>query len=248
MVIEENLAMNLEGMETRLKELEKKVVILDDIDKIKLLQRAYSYYVMRMMNQDIVDCFADHPDVALHWIEGSYLGKAGVKRYFGVGTDRPDPKPEFFHQVMPIAGVVDIEPGGDRAKGRWYTFGSHSLPQPDGTFKKSFVGGLLENEYIKENGIWKFLVIKWMIPYAVVIPGENWTSPENIGANIANPPSTGSLAFPAPDLPPNPNDPRFISGYVLPFHFRHPVTGQEAADKAQNLRVIATKKAQKKSP
>jgi len=75
-------------MEARLKALEKNMGILDDIIEVKRLQRAYSYYVQHMMRDEIVDCFAEHPDVALHWLEGTWLGKEGVKRYFGIGQEK----------------------------------------------------------------------------------------------------------------------------------------------------------------
>ena len=88
--------MNIEEIAARLEALEKKVSILDDINEIKRLHRVYSYYVMYMMRDEIVDCFADHPDVALYWLEGTWLGKEGVKKYFGVDSDRPEPLP--LHQ------------------------------------------------------------------------------------------------------------------------------------------------------
>lgn len=52
---------------------------LRDIEAIKKLQRAYGYYVERMMYQEIVDYFTDIPDVILDWLEGKFLGKEGVK-------------------------------------------------------------------------------------------------------------------------------------------------------------------------
>ena len=60
---------------------------MEDVNEIKRLQRVYSYYVMHMMRDEIYDCFADRdPDVKLRWLEGTWYGKKGVSRYFGVGT------------------------------------------------------------------------------------------------------------------------------------------------------------------
>jgi len=235
-------------METKFKELEKKISLLDDVNQEKRLQRAYSYYVLRMMRDEIVDCFADRPEAGLYWLEGAYIGKEAIKRYFGVGTDRPKPKPEFFHQVMPIAGVVDVDPDGKRTRGRWYTFGSHSLPAGEDRFRKSFVGGMYEVEYIKEKGVWKFLTIHWLIPYAVTIPDEYWKSPEmigkQVGESVANP--QGPIYVPEPDIPYDPEDPRFLAGYILPFHYKHPVTGKKASENTNNKEVIQASRARKK--
>jgi hypothetical protein len=238
--------MNMKEMEAKIKALEKQVSLLDDVNQVKKLQRAYSYYVMRMMKNEIVDCFAEHPETGLYWLEGAYLGKEAVKRYFGVGGDTPPQPPEFFHQVMPIAGVVDVAPDGERAWGRWYTFGSHSLPAPGGKFRKSFVGGVYEIEYIKQNGVWKFLKINWQIPYSVNIPEENWRSPELIGEHIGHP--QGSYVPPVADIAYDAEDPRFMSGYVIPFHYKHPVTGKKTSeDTVNNKSVISTIKARKKA-
>jgi hypothetical protein len=224
------------GLEARIKALEKKVGILDDINQVKRLQRVYSYYVQHMMRDEIVDCFADGPGVALHWLEGSWLGKEGVKRYFGVGSDRPEPPPGFFHQVMPIAGVVDVDKDGKKASGRWYAFGGVSIPTPEGKFRSSLVGGIYEIDYVKEKDAWKFQVIKWIIPYNVAIPEGAWVTAEAIGKSIMD------FKAPSPDIPPTPKDPRFISGYIFPFHYTHPVTGKPTSEEKRNSKLKGYKK------
>ncbi|MBN1177356.1 MAG: nuclear transport factor 2 family protein [Dehalococcoidales bacterium] len=228
--------MNAEEMAARLEALEKKVGILDDINEVKRLQRVYSYYVQHMMRDEIYDCFADHPDVALYWLEGTWLGKEGVKRYFGVGSDRPEPPPGFLHQVMPIAGVVDVDDEGKRAKGRWYAFGGVCVPDKDGKLRGSMVGGIYEIEYIKENGVWKFLTIKWIIPYTVRVPEDAWTTAEMIGKSVLD------FEITVPDIKPTPDDPRFVSGYIFPFHYNHPVTGKPTSENNKNTRLLESKK------
>lgn len=60
-----------------------------DIEAIKKLQKAYGYYVEHMMYPEIVDCFADSPDVILDWLEGKYVGKTGVRKYFEFRKKQP---------------------------------------------------------------------------------------------------------------------------------------------------------------
>jgi hypothetical protein len=223
--------------EARLKALEKKVGILEDINEVKRLQRVYSYYVMHMMRDEIYNLFADRDDVTLHWLEGTWKGKDGVKRYFGVGSDRPEPAPGFIHQVMPIAGVVDVTPDGKTAKGRWYSFGGVAIPNREtGKINPSIVGGLYEIDYIKENGIWKMWKIDWIIPLNIRIPPESWMQVENFGKAIKN------FKGPVPDIAPEDFDPRFVSGYIFPFHYNHPVTGKPASEKEKNARLIGAAK------
>jgi hypothetical protein len=228
--------MNEAGMLTRIEALEKKVkaqekqlTILKDIEAIKKLQKAYGYYVEHMMYQEIVDCFADSPDVRLNWLEGQWLGKEGVKKYFEFMKATP-------LQVMQIAGIVDIDPDGKTAKGRWYAFGSIFEPRGD-SIQRSFVSGIYEMCYIKEKGIWKILSIKWVIPYAIRLAGD-WAMPEDVNRPYIN----GEFHGPRPDVPIDLNDGRYLSGYILPFHYKHPVTGKETSEGEKNNRLLKLKK------
>jgi len=229
-------------MEARIKALEKKVGLLEDVNEVKRLQRVYSYYVMHMMRDEIANCFADDPDVTLHWLEGTWKGKEGVNRYFGVGTDRPEPPPGFLHQVMPIAGVVDVAPDGKRAWGRWYSFGGVAVPnQQTGKTNPSIVGGLYEIEYIKQNGKWKMWKVDWIIPVSIKISPESWGTVEELGKMIEN------FKAPGSDVPAVKGDPRFVSGYIFPFHYNHPVTGKPTSEKAKNARLLSNVKAAAKT-
>jgi hypothetical protein len=206
--------LNVESMENRLKALEDQVKQqavrlgrLDDIEAIKKLQKAYGYYVEHMMYQEIIDCFADGPGVVLDWLEGQYLGKAGVKKYFEFMKVAP---PEFQHQVMQLAGIVDVDPAGQTAQGRWYAFGGIFIPR-EGRVLRSFVSGIYEMGYIKENGVWKILSIKWVIPYALRI-ADGWTTPEDVN----RPYYSGQWKGPKPDVEIDKSDLRYVSGYIFP--------------------------------
>jgi hypothetical protein len=224
----EALTARIEALEKQVKTQKKQLAVLRDIEAIKKLQKAYGYYVEHMMYQEIVDCFSDSPDVILDWLEGKYLGKEGVRKYFEFMKSAP---PDFMHQVMQIAGVVDIDPDGKTAKGRWYAFGGIFIPR-EGDIRRSFVSGIYENGYIKENGIWKMLSIKWVIPYAVRIDKE-WAMPEDVNRPFL----AGQFRGPKPDIDIDRNDMRYLSGYIFPFHYKHPVTGNETSEAEKNARL-----------
>ncbi len=221
----EELELRLESLEEKVKAQEKELTILKDIEAIKKLQKAYGYYVEHMMYQEIVDCFSDSPDVVLDWLEGKYLGKEGVRKYFEFMKAAP---PEFQHQVMQIAGIVDVAPDSKKARGRWYAFGGIFIPREEGV-TRSLVSGIYENGYIKEDGVWKILSIKWVIPYAVRIK-EAWALPEDVN----RPYLAGQFRGPRPDIDIDRNDLRYVSGYIFPFHYKHPVTGRETSEAARN--------------
>lgn len=229
----ETLAKQVEALQKQVAEQNERLVRLEDIEAIKKLQKAYGYYVEHMMWQEIIDCFADSPDVCLDWLEGKYLGKAGVRKYF----ERMEAMPrEFSHQVMQIAGIVDIEPDGKTARGRWYAFGGIFIPMPEG-MRRSFVSGIYELVYTKEDCTWKILKLKWVIPYAVRIP-DGWAMPEDVN----RPYLAGEFKGPRPDIDIDRNDGRYLSGYIFPFHYNHPVTGRPSSEEARNRKLMESRK------
>ena len=223
------------SLQERLEALEKRLQHVEDIQAIQRLQHAYNYYVEHMMKQEIIDCFADSPDVLLDWIEGKWKGKAGVRKYFDVSQV---PHIEFRHQLMPIAGLITVAPDGLTAKGRWYAFGGIMMPPPTtgGKTTRSFISGIYEIGYIKEDGVWKMLSINWVIPYGVRI-SEGWILPEDIaGPMLAGKSMPGAPKI-TPDIPMDKNDLRYVTGYIFPFHFVHPVTGKPSGEATLNKRL-----------
>lgn len=83
------------------------------------------------------------------------------------------------------------------------------------------------------------------LPYAILpfirLPEGSWGYPEMIRQNIES--------FPGPqaDIPPFADAPHFVTGYIYPFHYDHPVTGRPSTEKACNLQIIAAKKAASKA-
>jgi hypothetical protein len=221
-------------MEAEIKALKKQVQLLQDIEEIKSLQRMYGYYLEHWMSQEIVDLFADSPDACFDSFPGSkYLGKEGVVRYFK--GHFKEPHPEFLHQLMQVQPVIDVAPDGQSAKGRWYGYGPLAIPSGKGILE-SIHSGTYENEYVKENGKWKILKLRWKINYTTN-PGEGFVKPERIAA--ADPINFDKM--PKPDTPRKELDARYPSGYIFPFHYMHPVTGKETSEGKRNASVKGVK-------
>jgi hypothetical protein len=226
------------SLESRLDALEKRLQQVEDIQAINRLQYAYAYYVEHMMKQEIIDCFADSPDVLLDWLEGKWKGKAGVKKYFDVSQVPPV---GFRHQLMPTAGLITVAPDGKTAKGRWYAFGGimMSAPPQQGNkpaVNRQFINGIYEIGYIKEDGIWKILTINWIIPYGVRI-SDGWIMPEDIAGPMLKGASAPGGVKMVPDMPMDKEDLRYVTGYIFPYHFKHPVTGKTTSEAKLNARL-----------
>jgi hypothetical protein len=226
------LEAKLDALETQVKAQKEKIRTLEDIEAIRTLQKAYAYYLEHWMSQEVIDCFSDRPDVILKLFEGTYLGKAGVRKYF----DREDePNPESLTQVMPIADIINVDPSGDTAKGRWYSWGAVAT-RLGGGIKQYFMNGIYENEYVKENGTWKIKKLEYNLSYSAP-PAAGWVKPERIAAIGPDP----KEYEPEPDIPPSDIDPRYPSGYIFPFHYKHPVTGKETSERKSNASLKGAK-------
>ncbi|MFC1820529.1 nuclear transport factor 2 family protein [Thermodesulfobacteriota bacterium] len=221
---EEELEARIKTLENQIRAQENQLRTLQDIEEIKILQRAYGYYIEHWMSQEIIDLFSDGPDVALTLGAGTYLGKEGVIKYF---EHMDGTNPEFFHQVMQLSGIVHIDPDGKRAKGRWYGWGAVAIPKEKGV-KQSFFSGIYVGEYVKEDGKWKIEKLRFDQKYNAT-PAEGWVKPER----VIKIDQQRDLPVLEPDIP-RTFSPRYPSGYIFPFHYKHPVTGKETTEGARN--------------
>ena len=131
---------------------------------------------------------------------------------------------------MQLSGIVDIDPGGRTAQGRWTGFGAIALPVGGGV-RQSFISGIYQCEYWKENGEWKIGKLRFCRTY-LAPPGEGWVKPERVAAVDPKKVRYGT----EPDIP-RAYDPQYPSGYILPFHYKHPVTGRETTEGVRNAAV-----------
>jgi hypothetical protein len=224
--------MNAEEIEARIEALENQLRTVKDIQEIERLQRIYGYYLEHWMAKEIIDLFSDGPDVALEWPEGKHLGKEGVRKYFEA-IEQNDP--EFLHQLMQLSPVIDVDPDGKAARGRWYSFGGVAMPRGGGV-SQSFISGTYENEYVKEDGRWKIKKIRWHLNFNAR-PAEGFVKPERVAAIDPN----SQLKGRKPDIPDTRFEHQYPSGYIFPFHFNHPVTREKTTEEQRNKSVKGVK-------
>jgi hypothetical protein len=199
------LAETVEKLEARLKNTE-------DIEAVKKLQKAYNYYLQRWQVEEIVPLFSQSPDVTVEISDsGQHKGLEGVKKYF---SQHANPPPEFLHILLPIAGIVDVDPNGKTAKGRWYGLGLQAIPI-DGKIRARITMGIWENDYVKEEGKWKFKKLFFngifSTPYE-----DGWVKTPRFAPTVKDKPAPG----------PNAPSKGYPSGYIFPYHYKNPVTGK----------------------
>jgi hypothetical protein len=221
--------MDTAAMEARIKELESQVARVRDLEEINRLQKAYGYYLEHWMYPEIIDLFADSPDTTLNLAYGIFYGKEGVRKYFS-GMNEMTQQPEFLHQIMQLSGVVDIDDGGKTARGRWYGFGAIAMPRRDGVYQM-FTCGIYTCEYVKEDGGWKILKLMWNPIYSAT-PAIGWVKPDKAITRMSR--DNSLVAKPPQYDAPRDFDTRYPSGYIVPFHFKHPVTGRPSTEAKRN--------------
>jgi len=215
------LTQQLDATQTRMTRLE-------DVNAIGKLTRAYGYYIDKGLWSQVVDLFAEDGTVQLGG-EGIYKGRKGVARLFslsfgkgmgrGSGTDGLTRGVLFNHPQF--QGIVDVDPDGTSAHGRWRT-----LAQVAWHGKVAFWNeGVYENEYVKENGVWKFRHMKfWPTYFTLYSVGWDKQDVPAIGRSADSP----SQEFPPDELAPLEDTKTMYPEYYFmpPFHYPNPVTGK----------------------
>ena len=140
----------LGALQKRMDRLEADVQGAESIRAVKRLQYAYGHYAELGLWNDFADLFADSG--VGHYTTGA-LDREGIRRLFleDVGKGKLGLNEGQFYPHFILQPVVTLDPGRKSARGRF-----HCLAMLGGYGGKAFwAGGVYENQYILENGIWK---------------------------------------------------------------------------------------------
>jgi len=201
-------------LEAKIHTLETRLQVLEDIEEIKKLQRIYGYYLDKALWDELVDLFAEDGSLELAQ-RGVYVGKASIRKVWSLMPDARDGlKYGMLMNHMNLQGVVHIDPGGKTAKGRWRAF----MQQAKLGERAHWGEGVYENEYVKEEGVWKFKKIHWYTTFITPYDTGWHKEYEHVMPRV-------NEEVP-PDLPPTEEFDDYPSVYIPPFHYKHPVTGR----------------------
>ena len=213
--------------------LTERVGILEDTTAIRNLQYAYGYFIDKCLYDEAVDLFADDGEVI--FIGGRYKGKEGASRLykgrfrnnFADGKNGP-----MFGQLLDhpqLQGIVHVAPDRATAKGRFRSVMQAGRHESIGNPRQWFEGGIYENRYVREDGVWKIKLLNYRaFWHGTVEKGWAYTPPNYVpNATVTYPEDPfgpDELIENAPELWPNTE--------VVPFHYVHPVTGRPVGDGA----------------
>ena len=199
----------LKKLQAQVEDLECRIGRTEDFIALSNLEDAYGYYVDKCQWDQAADLFAKDGRLEIAG-RGVYIGQDRVRAYL-------HHLPKFqYGQVfnhMQLQPVITVGPDGKSAKARW-----RAVIQAGVLHKSAQWGeGTYENEYVKENGVWKFKSVHFFVTYYIDYD-KGWDEG-------GNPPPAPIKEFPA-DKPPSVNYRPFPDVFIPPYHYKNPVTGK----------------------
>jgi hypothetical protein len=231
--------MGIKELEAELEKVKKQLYILQAIEEIQKLQRSYGVYLERGQSKEIIDCFSDGPGVYLDFGVKRYLGKEGVKRYFSHPSQDGErgEHPEYFHEVMQLTPIINVDPDGKKAYGFWNGWGVMIVPRGD-LMTQSIFSCIYQNDYVKENGIWKIQVLRLSTKYCNQ-PKDWIVAPDRLDTSFT--PDQTLEEEPDEVVPTFPGYKReYPTAYVMPYRFNHPVTGKPTSERSRNVKLFGS--------
>jgi hypothetical protein len=193
--------------------LERRIGLLEDVAQLERLNSIYGYYLAHLQWDDLTGIFSPTGSIEIA-MRGVYVGAASVRRNLNLYGQATDDQFGLQHNHMQVQPVVTVAPDGQSARvrsralsimGQWQRY-------------SQWMGGVYENEFVKEDGVWKIkrdqVFNTYFVPYTV-----GWK-------DVVPRPPPGISADNPPDLPPTLPFEMYPSAFLPPFHYAHPITGR----------------------
>jgi hypothetical protein len=193
--------------EQRIEDLGRRIERLRDANEVETLQRTYGYFVDKAMWTEISQLFAKDGTYEIGG-RGVFVGQARVLEYLRVGLGKEHPVEGRLINHMQFEPVTTIDPDGHTAHMRMKAFVMSNGGWGDVIY---------ENEYVKENGVWKIAHVH--APFVMYSSHEGW-------GHSATPNTRPDSFPPPPDRLPTVVYLTYPSPYIVPFHYPNPVTGR----------------------
>jgi hypothetical protein len=191
---------DLSALQRRIDRLEALTARVEAISAIKRLQHAYGHYAELGLWHDFADLFADSG--VGDYAQGS-LDREGIRALFlkDVGGGQLGLADGRIYPHISMQPVITLAADGQSGRGRW-----HIMAMLGGYGKTaSWAGGVYENQYVRENGVWKFKEVRYLPQYSGRYEDPGWTATREPAPFHFDASRVGK---PIPDLPELPAGPQ----------------------------------------
>jgi hypothetical protein len=223
---------DLSALTHQVEMLANEVGRLNDVHAVRKLQHAYGYYLDKCLYDEVVDLFADDGEV--RFMGGAFKGKAGLRRLYcdrfrkNFTGGHNGPVYGFLLDHLQLQDIVDVAPDRNTARARFRCLmqaGSHETKKdaPAHLPSQWWEGGIYENDYVREHGVWKIKVCNYNVVYHGVF-AKGWAhTPVRFVQFFTEVYPTNPVG---PDVLIEPQPVIWPETAVVPFHYAHPVTGK----------------------
>ncbi len=151
-------------------DLARDIERLESLRAVKDLQRNYVQYGQFGLWSDMAALFSENAVVA--WGDQQVGGAAAILNWLRErGADVSDLAPGALNTEFIDQPLINLSVDGDSAKGRWMSLAFKG----DGKGEAWFEGGLYENDYVREGGVWKIAAMRYYPQYEGPYT-EGWTN------------------------------------------------------------------------
>jgi hypothetical protein len=157
------------ALQQRIDRLEVLTDRVEAISAIKRLQYAYGHYAELGLWHDFADLFADSG--IGHYTTGA-LNREQIRELFlkEVGGGHVGLADGRIYPHISMQPVITLAADGQSAQGRWHIM---AMLGGYGT-SASWAGGVYENQYVRENGVWKFKEVRYLPQYSGRYEDPGW--------------------------------------------------------------------------
>ena len=161
---------DLSVLQQRVERLEALTQRVEGLSAIKRLQHAYGHYAELGLWHDFADLFAD---TGIGYYTQGALDREGTRKLFlnDVGGGQVGLKDGRIYPHISMQPVITLAPDGQSAKGRWHIMAMLGGYQSTA----SWSGGVYENQYVRENGVWKMKEVRYLQQYSGRYEAPGWT-------------------------------------------------------------------------
>lgn len=177
---------------------------------IENLQAMYGYYIDKGQWKQAASLFSRDGSWEFGQ-SGVYIGNARIERALGL-DGKPGLEQGQLNNYVMVQPIIHVAADNRTAKARWR---SDVLLSRNGTGE--WGGGIYENEYVNDNGTWKFSKLHYYVTF--------WGDYDAGWAGKPIPMDQPSTEFP-PDRPPTVVYESFPKLQVVPYHYNNPGTGR----------------------